>query len=97
MDIEEVREFINELKQIDGPNALVLFKTLRMLVTCSKNDSDIGAVLIVRSPAEDENTWAMHVHSFNLDMDDTYIALLKAAHQLAEHIQEEAPPHEQLN
>jgi hypothetical protein len=97
MNIEEVREFINELKQIDGPNALVLFKTVRMLVACSKNDSDIGAVMVVRTPAEDENAWALHIHSFNLDLDDAYIALDKASNQLAEHIQAEAPLHGHYN
>jgi len=97
MDIEEVREFINQLKQIEGRNARVLFETVRMLIACSKDDSNIGAVLVVRTPAADEDAWELHIHSFNLDLDDAYIALDKASSQLAEHIQAEAPLHGHYN
>jgi hypothetical protein len=97
MVTEDIRDYINQLQQIEGPNSRMLFNTLRMLVACAKNDSAIGAVLVVRRPAEDEENWAMHIHSFNLDLDDAYVALKNAANQLGEHIQAEAPLHGHYN
>jgi hypothetical protein len=96
MKPHETNEFLELLRRIESQKSVVLMRAVSMLLACCEKNSDRGCVLIVRAPADEEN-WALHVHSFNLDMDDTYIALLKAAHQLAEHIQEEAPPHEQLN
>ncbi len=92
MDINEVREFIEMLKQIEGKNATVLFRTVRILVACCQQDSEIGAVLIMRTPEDDAN-----IHTLNADLDDTYIMLSKATAQIGEHLQEEAPPSEYLN
>lgn len=96
MDINEVREFIEMLKQIEGKNAKVLFRTVRILVACCQQDSEIGAVLIMRTPEDDAN-WMLHIHTLNADLDDTYIMLSKATAQIGEHLQEEAPPSEYLN
>ena len=96
MELSEARECVEMLKKIEGNNALVLFRTVRMLVACCQNDADIGAVMVVRTPADEQN-WMLHVQALNLDLDDTYLALAKAAHQIGEHIKSEAPPNEYLN
>lgn len=96
METDEAREFINLLRQVDGKNAIVILRTVRMLLACCQNDAEIGAALVVRSPADEEN-WILHVNALNLDLDDTYIILTRAAVQIAEYIKAEAPPSEYLN
>jgi hypothetical protein len=98
MEISEAREFVEMLRQIDGRNAQALFRTVRMLVACCQNDSELSAVLLVRTPAdEDDAHWMLHIHALNADLDDSYIMLAKATHQVGEHLQAEAPPSEYLN
>lgn len=98
MDIIEAREFVEMLRQIEGKNAQALFRTVRMLVACCQNDSELSAVLLTRTPDEDDDdNWVLHIHALNANLDDSYIMLAKATTQVGEYLQAEAPPSEHLN
>lgn len=96
METAELKETVEMLKRLRGESALMLLRTLRILLVCGDNDTDFGAVLVIRTSADD-NTWMLQVQSMNLDLDDAYLALLKSAHQLGDYIKQEAPPSEYLN
>lgn len=90
MKPNEADELFALLKRIESTQYTTLFRAVSMMIACCQEDSELGSVVLVRSPMDDEN-WVLHIHALNLDLDDTYIALSKAAQQVAEHIQAEAP------
>jgi len=96
MESAETKALLAALQQIDGKHALVFMRTLRILLACSRDNDDFGAVIVLRVPADDD-TWALHVQSLNMDIDDVYLALLNSSKKLGEHINQEAPPRDQLN
>lgn len=96
METSEAKALLAALQQMDGKHALVFMRTLRILLACSSENEEFGAVIVLRVPADDD-TWALHVQSLNLDIDDAYLALLNSSKELGERIKQEAPPRDQLN
>lgn len=96
METAEARSLMEALQQLDDKHGVVFMRTLSLLLACSRDNEDFGAVIVLRIPAEND-MWALHVQSLNLDIDDAYLALLNSASQIGEQIQKEAPPHAHLN
>ena len=66
-----------------------------LFAECCKSDAELGAVLLVRRPVN--NDWVMHINVMNIDTHDTYELLDLAYKRVAEKISEEAPARDRYN